>query len=211
MKKLIAVIVILILVSSLMTACSDNSKDSDYLYDWLTEHGTLVDGTCLQYAEIGTDGARFALCYDTNYGDNREWYVKYIVTDNTNRTVETQLTLFWDGSITPVWITVYGSDDFDDYYRCMEYFHTANKFTPNSPIERGDFSGSTVVRDIFVAGQGPTTITDDTEGLPDELDKMDRECETHAQESLCLILDWLKNSFCPLAKMRMSDFGYKSY
>lgn len=218
MKKITSIIAILLLAFSLFSACNnvqqtvgDTPKDADYLYDWLTEHGTLVGGTCLQYSETDANGDRFILCYDTNYVEKLRWQVQYTTKDASGRTINTQLFLFYVGNNSPAEISVHGTGEFDGYYRYMEYSINPQKFTNNSPIAMGNCDGSTVVRDVFIAGQGPTTVVDDKEGLQDELDTMDRECEDLAQENLCLTLDWLKDSLCPTANMKMSDFGYDKY
>ena len=104
-----------------------------------------------------------------------------------------------------------GSGTFDGYYRSMEYYHKPNTFTQNSPIERDGLNGSEVTNDVFISGQGPTTVIDDTPGLQDQLNRMDAICEENAQKNLCVILDWLMDSFCPTANMKMSDFGYDRY
>ena len=218
MKKAISIFAIFLLIIATLSACdignnkpSEAPKDADYLYGWLTEHGTLVDGTSLQYSEIDATGVKFSLCYDTNYVDSYKWHVLYTASDDAGRPVTTRLTLFWRGSNTPAEITVTGSGDFDGYYRSMEFSHDSQRFTDNSPISMGSYDGSTVVRDEFKADEGPTTIVDDKEGLQDELDTMDRKCNDLAHGSLCAILDWLKESFCPTANMKMSDFGYDKY
>lgn len=199
MKKTISIIAILILTSSLMTACISNSKGADYLYDWLLEHGTLVDGTCLQYSETDKSGAMITLCYDTNYADKFRWHVQRSTTDSSGRTIITTLYLFYDSNKSPSAISVCGSGPFEDYYRTLEYFHNPVNFTRNSPIEIGDFGGSTVNID----NAGPD--------LTSEIIEMNIICKDNTQASLCLILDWLKDSFCPTADMTMSDFGYDNY
>jgi hypothetical protein len=218
MKKAISIFAVFLLVFATLSACDignnkpvEEPKDADYLYDWLTEHGTLVDGTRLQYSETDATGVNFSLCYDTNYVDSHKWYVLYTANDDAGRTVTTRLTLFWRDSNTPAEITVTGSGDFDGYYRSMEFSHDPQRFTNNSPIDIGNYDGSTVVRDVFIAGQGPATVVDDKEGLQDELDTMDSNCKNLAHGSLCAILDWLKESFGPTANMTMSNFGYDKY
>ena len=187
------------------------AKDDNYLYDWMANNGTLIDGTYLQYSETDTNGTTFSLRYDPNLTENRRWYVACTHVSSSGYTIATTLILFWEKPNTPVSISVFGSGRFDGYRRSLEYSHNSNEFTSNSPIKKERYSGDTVVKDIFIAGQGPTTITDKTEGLQAELDNMDRICSTNAQKSLCLILDWLKNSFCSEANMKMSDFGYENY
>jgi hypothetical protein len=226
MKKFVSLIAVLLLVVFCLSACSENPqetgtlpiqeteaspKDADYLYNWLTEHGTLVGGTCLQYSATDSSGIKFTLCYDTNYVEKLRWQVQYITSDDSGRTINTQLFLFYDGSKTPVNISVDGSGCFYGYSRYMEYSINPQNFTNNSPIDMGNCDGSTVVRDVFIPGQGSTTVTDNKEGLQAELDTMDRICKDRAQKSLCVILDWLENTFCPTANMTMADFGYEKY
>ena len=199
MKKIISIITIIILVSSFMTACTSPPKDADYLYEWLSEHGTLVDGTCLQYSGTDENGAKFLLCYDTNYVDNLRWRVEYSTIDILGHTINTQLFLFYDDTKAVSRIYVYGSGTFDDYYCGREYSHKPEKFTKNSPIEEEDYLGSTV------------NINEVGKDVLSEIYNMNTVCESCAQKNLCMILDWLKNSFCPTAKMSMSDFGYKNY
>lgn len=199
MKKIISIIAILILVSSFMTACFSGPKDTDYLYGWLSEHGTLVDGTCLQYSGTDKNGTKFSLCYDTSYVEKLRWHVHYSTKDTSGRTIITTLFLFNDSDKSLAHISVYGSGAFDDYYRTLEYFHNPAIFTINSPIEHGELDGSTV------------HVPDSGEALIKEILTLNDICEDRAQKSLCLILDWLKNSFCTTAKMSMSDFGYDNY
>ena len=210
MKKYVSLVMVILLVISCLTACGkskgkDADKGADYLYDWLTEHGTLVDGgTCLQYSEIAANGAEIALYHSTP----DEWYVTYKVLDDSGYTVVTRLTLFGNASKAHANITVSGFGDFDAYWRCMEYFHNPKRFTRNSPIEQGAFSGSEVRVDVSVNAQGNYTIVDE---LASEMLMMNSKCEELAHERLCFILDWLKDSFCPTANMTMSDFGYNNY
>lgn len=199
MKKLFSIIAILILVFSLMTACGVGPKDKDYLYGWLTEHGTLVGGTCLQYSKTDVNGDRFILCYDTNYVEKLRWQVQYSTKDTSGRTIITTLFLFNDSDKSLAHISVYGSGVFDDYHRTLEYFHDPAMFTKNSPIDIGELSGSTV------------HVPDSEEALIKEVLTLNTICEDHAQKSLCLVLDWLKESFCHTAKMSISDFGYDNY
>lgn len=217
MKKLVSVFTVLLLVLSCLSACSagvqetiptqvqkteaapKDAKDADYLYDWLTEHGTLVGGTCLQYSETNSKGVRFSLCYDTNRTGNSRWYVTYKTEHISGYTIETKLILFWEKNKTPADITVSGFGSYTDYYRSMEYSHNSKAFTNNSPVETEDFYGSTV------------NIDNAEKDLIAEIQTMNTICEENAQKSLCFILDWLKESFCSTAKMTMSDFGYDSY
>lgn len=186
-------------------------KDKDYLYNWLTEHGTLVDGTSLQYSETDANGDRFILCYSTSNVEKRMWQVHYSTKDTSGRTIETTLFLFSDSDKSQASISVYGAGTFADYYRDFAFHHNKNTFTKNSPIERGNHGGSTVTQNIFIPGQGPATIVDDTPGLQTMLNRMDSICENNAQKNLCVILNWLKESFCKTANMKMSDFGYNRY
>lgn len=190
---------------------STEPKDKDYLYNWLTEHGTLVDGTSLQYAGTDENGNRFTLCYNTSNVEKFMWQVYYSTKDTSGRTIATTLFLFSDSDKSQASISVYGAGTFDDYYRDFAFYHNKNTFAKNSPIERGNHGGSTVTQNIFIPGQGPATIVDDTPGLQTMLNRMDSICENNAQKNLCLILDWLKESFCKTAKMKMSDFGYNRY
>ena len=199
MKRILSIIIILILISSLITACGSSPKDADYLYDWLLEHGTLVEGTRLQYSDTDKSGAKFTLCYDTNYVDKLRWQVQHSTTDSSGRTIITTLYLFYNSNKSLSVISVCGSGAFEDYYRLLDYFHNPAKFTRNSPIEIGDFSGSTV------------NIDNAESNLIAEITEMNNICEDNTQTSLCLILDWLKDSFCPTANMTMSDFGYDNY
>lgn len=199
MKKIKTIIAILLLASFLMTTCIGCSKDADYLYDWLLEHGTLVDGTCLQYSETDKSGAKFMLCYDTNYVDKLRWQVQHSTTDSSGRTIITTLFLFSAGKEASSHISVYGLGEYDDYYRSLEYYHNPAIFTKNSPIEQGELSGSTV------------HVPDSEKALIKEILTLNTICENRAQKSLCLILDWLENTFCPAANMNMSDFGYDNY
>lgn len=214
MKKFVSLIAVLLIVSSCLVACSKTPKetvsptaqeteatpkDADYLYDWLTEHGTLVGGTCLQYSGTDASGTKFTLCYDTSYVDKLRWYVQYTTTDASGRTIVTQLFLFCDDANAMSRISVYGYGTFDDYYRGMEYSHKPKTFTKNSPIEHEDSYGSTV----NINKVGKDVIA--------EVHKMNTICEDNAQKNLCLILDWLKDSLCTTASMKMSDFGYDRY
>ena len=225
MKKFVSLIAVFLLVASCLAACSRNPqetvaptvqeteatpKDEDYLYDWLTEHGTLVDDTCLQYSGTDASGTKFTLCYDTEYVEKLRWRVQYGINNPARRTTTT-LYLFCDFEETFSNITVSGSGAFSGYYRSLEYYHDPTKFTHNSPIEIGEYDGSTVVREVWVPGQGLTTKVDPTEGLQEQLDIMDNACRENAQKNLCKILDWLKDSFCPTANMTMTDFGYEKY
>lgn len=206
MKKVISIFVVILLVSSLLSACDngahetkDTPRDAGYLYDWLTEYGTLVDGTCLQYSEKDADGNAFILCYNTNYVEKLRWHVQYTTTDASGRAINTQLFLFYEGNNVPARTTVFGADSFEDYYRTLEYFHAPAQFTHNSPISIGELDGSTV------------HVPDSDRALVEEILTMNTICEDNAQKNLCVILDWLKDSLCPAANMKISDLGYDKY
>lgn len=214
MKKFVSLIAVLLLVVFCLAACSENPqetgtppvqeteaspKDADYLYDWLTEHGTLVDGTCLQYSGTDKSGTKYTLSYDTSYVDKLRWQVQCSTKDASGRTIITQLFLFYDRNKAMAQISVHGSGAFDDYYRTLEFYHDPAIFTKNSPIEHGDLNGSTV------------HVPDSDEALIKEVLALNTICEDRAQGGLCSVLDWLKNSFCPAANMSMSDFGYDKY
>ena len=172
-------------------------KDAEYLYDWLTEHGTLVGGTCLQYSSTDESGIKFTLCYDTVLGNS--FYVNYATKDNYGRTITTKLFLFADGKEAYSHISVYGIGKYSDYYRSLEYSHNPAIFTKNSPIERGELSGSTV------------HVPDSEKALVKEILELNTICEDLAQKNLCAILDWMKESFCQTSNMTMTDFGYNNY
>lgn len=212
MKKIVSLIAVLLLVVFCLTACSEHvhgtgthstqaiKKGADYLYDWMTQHGTLVGGTCLQYSDTDESGKEFTLCYDTGYVEKYRWQMRCITTDTTGHTIITTLYCH------PTWpfdressISVYGCGKYEDYYRSLQFYHDPEKFTKNSPIECGELGGSTV------------HAPDSEEALIKEILTLNDICEDRAQTNLCLILDWLKNSFCPTAKMSMSDFGYDKY
>ena len=199
MKKTISIIFVLILITSSMTACVGAPKDADYLYNWLTEHGTLVSGTRLQYSGTNSEGERFFLCYDTNRTENRKWYVTYETEHILGYKIETELVLFCEDSKTSMYITAWGRDNYSEYHRIREYSHKPKVFTKNSPIEYEDSYGSTV------------HVPDAEKNLISEVSALDTICSKNAQKNLCTILDWLKESFCPTAKMKMSDFGYDNY
>ena len=186
-------------------------KSTENLYNWLTEHGTLVDGTCLQYSETDSYGNEIILCYNTNYVKDLRWQIRYIKTDSSQRTITTTLFLFSGSKKYLSEISVHGFGIFSNYFRSMEYYHIPSTFTKNTPIEQKSFTGSQVTNDIFISGQGPTTVVDNTPGLQDQLNNMDKICKDNAQQNLCVILDWLKDSLCPTVKMSMSDFGYNKY
>lgn len=196
---LACVIIIGLTAFGILHFAANQTRNEDYLYDWLTEHGTLVEGTCLKYSEITSKGDRFSLCYDTNRTENRRWYVTYETEHILGYTIKTELILFWDNEKAPVYITVSGCDSFADYYRSMEYSHRPAVFTKNSPIERGEISGSMI------------HVPDSDKELVRQILDMSAICENNASKNLCLILDWLKDSFCPTAKMSMSNFGYNNY
>ena len=206
MKKTISIIAIFLLSIFVLSACDIGSislgekpKDADYLYEWLTEHGTLVSGTRLQYFGTNSKGERFSLCYDTNLSEKSRWYVTYETEHILGYKIETKLFLFSEDSKTYAHITTSGIGDYSDYYRSMEYSHKPKSFTKNSPIEQGELSGSTV------------HVPDSDNELVRQIHDMNTICENNAQKSLCQVLDWLKESFCSTAKMKMSDFGYGSY
>lgn len=178
---------------------SSEPKDVDYLYDWLTEHGTLVDGTILQYSETDSNGNEFILRYNTNYVESLRWQVSCSTKDDLGRTVITTLYLFPDDKEASSHISVFGLGKYEDYYRSLEFYHDPAKFTKNSPIEIGELSGSTV------------HVPDAEKTLISEILALNTICEDRAQGSLCSVLDWLKNSFCPAANMSMSDFVYEKY
>ena len=212
MKKFVSLMDVLMLFVFCVVACTENThvtvaptvqeteatpKDADYLYNWLTEHGTLVGGTCLQYSSTDKSGTKFTLCYDTNYVEKLRWRVEYSTKDSSGRTVITTLYLFPDDKEASSHISVFGLGKYEDYYRSLEFYHDPAKFTKNSPIEIGELSGSTV------------HVPDAEKTLISEILALNTICEDRAQGSLCSVLDWLKNSFCPAANMSMSDFGYE--
>lgn len=210
--KFVLIIMIIFLVLPTLSSCKSTQKrDADYLYDWLTQHGTLVNGTCLEYTGMGKDGTTFSISYNTVFVEAYRWNVWSTSTDSSRRTIDTRLVLFGDSKEASCEISVSGSGTFDAYARCLDFYHVPTIFTNKSPIEMGMSDGSTVVYEIFKAGQGPVTIVDDTEGLQEELNTMDDICYDNAHKNLCEILDWLKDSFCARADMTMSDFGYEKY
>lgn len=196
MKKVASIISLFLVSITILSACGP-TKDADYLYDWLTEHGTLVNGTRLEYSYMYEPGSEITLCYDTAMGNS--FYVNYTIKDYFGRKVITKLFLFSDSKEAPSCISVYGIGEYSDYYRSLEYYHAPALFTKNSPIERGELGGSTV------------HVPDSEKALITEILALNTICEDRAQTSLCRILDWLENTFCPAAKMSMSDFGYEKY
>ena len=166
-------------------------KDETYLYEWMTEHGTLADGTILQYTDTDSSGNRFTLIYDPSRAKQARWYIDYENSDKTSfkRSVR-NLSLFdFDGSMS-TYIKVVNVSDPERPTTEMPFWHNVSDFTRNSPVVLGDPS------EYFSTEWWGTTRT---------------MCEDYAQPDLCVILDWLKNEFCPTANMRMSDFGYGSY
>lgn len=205
------ILVTALIVSILSICILSKSKDEAYLYEWMNEHGTLIEGARLQYADYCSDGSIFSLNYDTvNYVDRMKWYVEYIAPAKDGYRIKVRVTLYWDESDSPVLITVSGSPGFEGYSRSLEYSHLPKTFTENSPIKRVEFSGSTVAQEVY-NGKEYVTIYDDKKGLQWELDKMDQKCTIYAQYGLCKALDWIKEVLCPAADMSMSDFGYEAY
>ena len=206
MKKKFYIIFIFLLCTLILSSCDIGSislgekpKDADYLYDWLAENGNLVGGTCLQYSGTNAKGDRFSLCYDTDLPEKSRWYVSYETEHIFGYKIETKLFLFSESKKTYVYISASGRGDYSDYYRSMEYSHNPKSFTKNSPIERGELSGSTV------------HVPDSDKSLVQEIIALNTICEDNAQKNLCTILDWLEASVCQTANMEMSDFGYDKY
>ena len=187
------------------------SKDETYLYEWMTKHGTLIDGSKLQYADYSNE-TKFILCYDNvTYVDSMKWYVECIKPEEAGYRTKIHVTLYWKDQHSPASITVSRTIKYRGYTRSLKYFHSPETFVVNGPISPEEYYGSTVSDEVYMPNEGIVTIIDDTLGLQSELDKMDWKCSSQAQSGLCEILDWLKNEFCPTANMRMSDFGYDSY
>lgn len=160
------------------------AKDKNYLYKWMTEHGTLVDGTILQYSDTDTGGNKYTLYYNPNKIEQCRWYVEYEPAKGILYSRYVWLTLFGGEKSEEVWITF--TSQSGNQTR-MAYYHTLDSFTRNAPVEFGE-----------------TYCTDSS-------DNAQSLCEQSAQLDLCKILDWLKNSFCPATDMTMADFGYPMY
>lgn len=183
-------------------------KDEDYLYQWLTENGTLLDGTILHYTVQGPGNTLFTLAYDTrNYGDDFKWYIEsYTPVINCMRT-KVHVTLFWDSQDNPVWdstespawIRVTGAEYLEGYGYELAYCHSPQTFTSNSPVKHGNF------KEYLASDIDPLSA----KGIA--YSKMRSTCYSESQATLCQLLDWLKDSFCPVADMTMADFGYPMY
>lgn len=197
-KKRIAVLISIFAVLSVVAIAvsafviyDNRPKDEAYLYEWLTEHGTLVNGSVLQYTDTDSDGNKFTLIYDPSRAKQARWYINYENSNNSqfSRSIR-KLSLFATGTSADAYIRVDQIGGQEPDTTEMIFWHTPANFMRNSPVVLGDVSEYT-----------STTWWGVTRNL----------CENYAQTDLCIILDWLQNSFCQEANMKMTDFGYDAY
>lgn len=156
-------------------------KDENYLYKWMTEHGTVTGGTVLEYYDYNDTG-RYTLIYDPSRPEQCRWYIDYSGKTGLFSHSISYAALFPKDDTATTLLTV--SDQYNETTG-IEFSYTPSTFTRNSPVVYERFtSGST----YYV-----------------------NRCKIHAQRDLRTVLDWLQNSFCPAAGMTMADFGYPMY
>lgn len=210
-KKSIFVLVLLasvcVVILAVLWIALNKPKGSEYLHEWMLEHGVLVGGTQLQYTDYYSDGTKFVLCYDNNKIDSQKWYVECSYPETSYCDTTVKLTLFWEGEDSPGRVVACGTGNIDEYYRYLEFTHTPAMFASNSPITVTETGGSTAP----IGSEQENVFTDDGLSLRYQLLKLDARCSACSQAGVCKILDWLKESFCPEADMSMDDFGYTSY
>lgn len=209
MKKLLIILLLVSICLSTFTGCS-KKKDEDYLYNWLLENGELVNSSALVYEEKIDSNKTFALHYDTGYIN--QLFVTYSITDYEGYILEAQMPLFIEGEKVLSSITLINADGFT---RGLEYSHNPKQFTNKTPVEHGDATGDILsyadYPHEYVDGKIIVKIPEEDKPKFAEYEKMYDLCKELSQETLCDILDWLTEEICPLAKMDISDFGYKAY
>ena len=214
-KVLLVVVAILLSITvaaGSLWAYSKRPKDETYLYEWMTKNASLIDGTRLQYTDTQKNGSKFSLNYDTyNYVDRMKWYIQYDIPEREGYYTTVHVTLYWDNKECPSTITVSGTGKLEGYSRTLEYSHNPDGFTRGSPIKINSYDGSTVPTDGNIPELSGSSLLGLERALQLKLDYMDQKCSILAHSSLCKVLDWLQNEFCPTANMKISDFGYTSY
>ncbi len=213
--KLSTILLLVVICLSTLYGCStketsEDAKDNDYLYNWLLENGELINGTALIYEEKLDENKVFALHYDTGYVN--ELFVTYSITDYEGYQLEATLPLFIDDDKVLSHLTLINADGFT---RGLEYYHTPNSFTSKTPVEHRDTYGDTISMEDYpheyVDGKIVVKVPDEDKAKIEELKRMNNLCEELSHGTLCNILDWLNEKICPLAEMKISDFGYKAY
>lgn len=184
------------------TATKPKVVDEEYIYDWLVDNGQLVNnGTGLVYEEKTADGKTFRLRYDIYHGGEEELYAVYSVRDRYGYPISVKMNLFEDDSKILAHINTISSYG---YNRGLYFYHNPKNFTKNATIELG---GITI--DGWLDENGLDDIIETEELLENRtIISILRDI---AQESLCELLDWIKEDFCPKADIEMSDLGYLRY
>jgi hypothetical protein len=209
---ILAIVVTVAIAVGSFLAYIKRPKDEAYLYEWMTENASLIDGTRLQYTDTQKNGSKFTLNYDTyNYVESMKWYIEYDIPEREGYCTTVHVTLYWEDNECPATITVSGTGNLDGYNRTLKYSHNPESFTRGSPIKTNSYSGSTVPTDGNFPELAGSSFLDSERLLQAKLEYMDQKCSILAHSSLCKVLDWLNESFCPEANMSISDFGYSSY
>lgn len=209
-KLLSSVLLLVIICISVFSGCS--TKDKDYLYNWLLENGELVNNTELIYKDN---------TFTLNAKSSKKIFVEYKTINSDGYEITVQLPLYSKSEKVSTEISVESKDASSS----LTYYHTANSFTRKTPIEYGSTSNYPPLNTITIGEyrNGEYIPPDknqkeENKRLQEENEKIKALHTIHediakglSHESLCTILDWLNEEICPLAKMEISDLGYKAY